>query len=182
MPDGVRALLADLLGTTLRDSPPVPLDDVALPASSLPAAARAAFDAAVGPEHVADDRESRIRHCRGRSTADLLRLRAGDASDAPDAVVFPADHDEVLAVLEACARHRVAVVPYGGGTSVVGGLTPHSDGFAGVVSLDLRRMASLVDVDQLSSTATVEPGMRGPDLEAALTAYDLTLGHVPQSF
>ena len=86
-----------------------------------------------------------MRHTRGWSTPDLLRLRAGDASDAPDAVVLPGPHDEVVGVLAACTAHRVAVVPYAGGTSVVGGLVAARDGFAGVITVDLARLDGLTD-------------------------------------
>ncbi|MDT3438769.1 MULTISPECIES: FAD-binding oxidoreductase [unclassified Pseudofrankia] len=182
LPGAVRALLVDGLGFAERPSPPVDLGAVELPPSGLPGPARGDLAAIVGAEHVRDDREIRIRHCRGRSTTDLLALRAGDASAAPDAVLTPASHDEVAALLAACAEHRVAVVPFGGGTSVVGGLAPRRAGFAAVVALDLRRMNRLLDVDRASLTATLEPGLRGPAAEALLAEHGLTIGHVPQSW
>ena len=79
-------------------------------------------------------------------------------------------------------RHRVAVVPFGGGTSVTGGLVARREGYAGVVSLDLVRMNRLLAVDPVSMTATLEPGLRGPEAEALLAEHGLTLGHFPQSF
>ncbi|HET6548372.1 MAG TPA: FAD-binding protein, partial [Solirubrobacter sp.] len=112
---------------------PVALADVRLRAPELPAAARAGLEAAVGAAHVLDDAETRILRCRGKSYLDLLAQRAGDCEGAPDAVVRPADHDQVAAVLYACAEQGVAVVPFGGGTSVVGGLEAPREGFAGVV-------------------------------------------------
>ncbi|HWH43261.1 MAG TPA: FAD-binding oxidoreductase, partial [Thermoleophilaceae bacterium] len=114
--------------------------------------------------------------------SDLIRLRSGDASSAPDAVVYPQDHDEVAAVLDACAAARVAVTPYGGGTSVVGGVEPLREGFAAAISLDLARMDRLTGSDLRSLTATFGPGVTGPRAEAALAARGLTLGHFPQSF
>ena len=78
-----------------------------------------------------------MAHAVGRSYPDLVRIRSGDASSAPDAVLFPGSAEVVAAVLGLCAEHRVAVVPFGGGTSVVGGVEPVREGFAGVVSLDL---------------------------------------------
>ena len=102
-------------------SAPVALEDVRLRAPELPAAARRRLEAAVGAEHVLDDGETRVLRCRGKSYLDLLAQRAGDCEAAPDAVVRPADHDQVAAVLRACAEAGVAVVPFGGGTSVVGG-------------------------------------------------------------
>lgn len=179
----LRTLVTQALGVapgTVR--PPMGLDGVRLPEARLADAARAALEAAVGRDHVLDDAASRIRHTRGQSTPDLLRIRAGDADDAPDAVVLPATHDEVLAVLRACAEHRVAVVPYGGGTSVVGGLQPARDAFAAVVALDLRRLDRVLAVDEISRTATLEPGLRGPQAEAALAERGFTIGHFPQSF
>ncbi|MCK9251028.1 MAG: FAD-binding oxidoreductase [Solirubrobacteraceae bacterium] len=182
LPDALGPLLEQALGVR-RPGAPVPPLDAARPAPSrLSATARRDLVAIVGDAHLRDDDASRARHARGRSTTDLLRVRAGDLADAPDAVVLPAGHDEVLAILRACAGHRVAVVPFGGGTSVVGGLTPDRDGFAAVVALDLRRMDALLDVDPTSRTATLEPGLRGPDAEALLAPHGLTIGHHPQSF
>ncbi len=136
----------------------------------------------LGDEHVLVDDGTRRLRTRGKSTPDLLKMRAGDLSDAPDAVVRPAGHDDVAAVLSFAVEHRVAVVPFGGGTSVTGGLAARRDGFAGLVSLDLVRMKRILDVDQVSMTATLEPGLRGPEAEALLAEQGLTLGHYPQSF
>jgi alkyldihydroxyacetonephosphate synthase len=85
-------------------------------------------------------------------------------------------------VLEVAARHRLAVVPFGGGTSVVGGLVARREGYAGVISVDLARLDRLLAVDPVSMTATLEPGLRGPEAEALLAEHGLTLGHFPQSF
>jgi alkyldihydroxyacetonephosphate synthase len=155
---------------------------VTLPDSTVPAAALTDLAAAVGPNHVAVDDASRRLRTRGKSTPDLLRARAGDLTDAPDAVVRPADADEVQAVLEVAGRHRLAVVPFGGGTAVTGGLVARREGYAGVLSLDLVRMKRLLAVDPVSMTATLEPGLRGPEAEALLAAHGMTLGHYPQSF
>lgn len=138
--------------------------------------------AIVGAEHVLVDDGTRALRTRGKSTPDLLRARAGDLDDAPDAVVRPDGHAEVEAVLTWAGRHRVAVVPFGGGTCVTGGLAARRDGLAGLVSLDLVRMKRLLAVDDVSMTATLEPGLRGPEAEALLAAHGLTLGHHPQSY
>jgi alkyldihydroxyacetonephosphate synthase len=136
----------------------------------------------VGADHVHTDDGTRRLRTRGKSTPDLLRARAGDLSDAPDAVVRPADADEVQEVLEVAGRHRVAVVPFGGGTSVTGGLVARRERHVGVVSLDLVRMKRLLAADPVSMTATLEPGLRGPEAEALLAEHGMTLGHFPQSF
>jgi alkyldihydroxyacetonephosphate synthase len=155
---------------------------VALPAPGLADEVLADLAAVVGPEHVLEDDRSRRLRTRGKSTPDLLRARAGDLSDAPDVVVRPGDHDQVQALLVVAERHHVAVVPFGGGTSVVGGLVARREGFAGVLSLDLARMKGLLAVDPVAMTATLEPGLRGPEAEALLSEHGLTLGHFPQSF
>ncbi|MEV6553465.1 FAD-binding oxidoreductase [Streptomyces sp. NPDC051597] len=186
LPEDVTGLLRDLLGVRPAEAPAKELAAVAPGPSRLTDAARAALHAAVGEAHVRGDDETRVRHTRGKSTPDLLRIRSGEVTDAPDAVVLPADHDEVLAVLAACTEHRVAVVPFGGGTSVVGGLAPRVSGGDGghtvFVALDLRRMNRLLDLDEISRTATLQPGLRGPEVEALLAERGYTLGHFPQSF
>jgi alkyldihydroxyacetonephosphate synthase len=136
----------------------------------------------VGDAHVLTDDATRRRRTRGKSTPDLLRARSGDLSDAPDVVVRPGDSDEVAAVLEFAVEQGLAVVPFGGGTSVTGGLVARREGYAGVLSLDLVRMKRLLAVDEISMTATLEPGLRGPEAEALLAMQGLTLGHFPQSF
>src|SRR6478736_5575420 len=125
-------------------------------AAALPTEARGLVEMVFG----ADDRpavpsadETRRLRTRGKSTPDLLRARAGDLTDAPDAVVRPSSHDEVAAVLALAAEHHLAVVPFGGGTSVTGGLVARREGFAGVLSVDLVRMKRLVAVDHTSMTA-----------------------------
>ncbi|MDL4774749.1 FAD-binding oxidoreductase [Actinomadura xylanilytica] len=181
LPESVAGLLRDLLGVRPAASAPVALGDIAVPASRLSADDLDALAEAVGDAaHVRTGTEARVRHTRGKSTPDLLRIRAGDASDAPDAVVLPGSHEEVLAVLRACAARRIAVVPFGGGTSVVGGLAPQ--GVTGFVALDLRRMDALVSVDTVSRTAVLQPGLRAPRAEELLREHGHTLGHYPQSY
>ena len=161
---------------------PVAAADVRLGEPSLPGTLREALVATVGEDGVLDDRETRVLRCRGKSYLDLLAQRAGECGDAPDAVVRPRDHAQVLAVLRACAEAGVAVVPFGGGTSVVGGLSAARGAFAGVVSLDLGRMDGVVSVDRASLTAVLEPGLRLPEADHALRSHGLTLAHVPQSY
>ncbi len=183
LPEAARELVALAFG---EGAGPTATDgDGPLPPTSLDAPLVEGLRRIVGADHVLVDDDLRRRRTRGKSTPDLLRNRAGDFADAPDAVVRPADHDEVQAVVGYAATHRVAVVPFGGGTCVTGGLSVPStarEGLAGVVSLDLARMDRLLAVDPVSMTATLEPGLRGPDAEALLAEHGLTLGHYPQSF
>ncbi len=130
---------------------------------------------------VLDGPDDRIRHATGRSYPDLVRLRTGRLEHAPDAVLRPPDTAGVEAVLDACAAAGIAVVPFGGGTSVVGGLEALADGHSAVVSLELSGLRS-VELDSQSLTARLGPGLTGPEAEAALGALGATLGHFPQSF
>ncbi|WP_235535862.1 FAD-binding oxidoreductase [Nocardioides sp. Root190] len=180
LPDGVR----DLVGMVfeLRHTPAA--TEVALPATRLTDGQIAALQGLLGAEHVVTEDALRRLRTRGKSTPDLLRQRTGDLGDAPDVVVRPGGHDDVAAVLAWAVEQRVAVVPFGGGTAVTGGLVadPASAGLTGVISLDLGRMRGLLALDPVSSTATLEPGLRGPEAEALLGEHGLMLGHLPQSF
>ena len=160
----------------------MPVAEVAVAPSRLPAAARDRFIELLGEENVADRPGSRLTQAGGKSYLDLLRRRAGDASDAPDAVLMPGTHRGEAALLHACSELGVVVVPFGGGTSVVGGLAGTDADDRPVVGLDLRRMTPCSSIDVPSSLVTVGPGMRGPALEEALAREGLTFGHLPQSW
>jgi alkyldihydroxyacetonephosphate synthase len=154
------------------------LDRFELPeAESLPPA----LVEAVGEANVFNGEEDRVRHATGCGYADLARLRGGRLEAAPDAVLLPVDADAVRRVLEVCAAEGVAVVPYGGGTSVVGGVAPLRGPHGRLVSLDLTRLRG-VEVDRRSLTARLGAGLRGPEAETALNAEGVVLGHFPQSF
>jgi alkyldihydroxyacetonephosphate synthase len=166
-------LLRREIGLGDGETPPVALEDVRLPdPRPLPE---------LGAVEVRQDREARVRHAAGRSYPDLVRLRTGDGSGAPDAVVLPAGEDEVAAVLAACDSAGVAVVPFGGGTSVVGGVEALRGSHSAAIALDLARLDSLT-VDRASLPATMGAGLAGRRAEARLQGRGLTLGHFPQSF
>jgi alkyldihydroxyacetonephosphate synthase len=147
------------------------------PAQPLPGA----IADAVGAENVLVGHEDRVRHSTGGGFIDLARRRSGRLEMAPDAVVLPGDSGELAAVLEACAREGVAVVPFGGATSVVGGIEPIRGNHDRLISLDLGRLREIA-VDRISLTATLGAGLRGPEAEESLRQQGLTLGHFPQSF
>jgi alkyldihydroxyacetonephosphate synthase len=136
---------------------------------------------AVGAANVFTSTEDRVRHASGCGYADLARLRNGRLDAAPDAVLLPADAAGVRRILEICAAEGVAVVPFGGGTSVVGGIEPLRGAHSRLVSLDLARLRE-VEVDRRSLTARLGAGLRGPEAETALNAEGVVLGHFPQSF
>jgi alkyldihydroxyacetonephosphate synthase len=154
------------------------LDGFALPPlQPLPAA----LTEAVGIEAIFTSNEDRLRHSSGRGYADLARMRGGALEAAPDAVVMPADAEALRRVLDICAAEGIAVVPFGGGTSVVGGVEPLRGAHQRLISLDLGALRD-VAVDRRSLTARLGAGLRGPEAEAALGREGLTLGHFPQSF
>lgn len=125
----------------------------------------------------------RILHSFGQSQPDSIRIFAGDFGHAPDVVAYPRNEDEAAALMEWTGERGAALIPYGGGSSVVGGVTPDIGGrYNGVVTLDMSRMNRVLEVDPVSKAARIQGGARGPELEAALKPHGLTLRHFPQSF
>ena len=179
LPESAISMLRKRLGVQPTDATePVPLDAIDVPD---PGPLPDPLLRAAGEGSALSSAEDRIRHAAGRSYPDLIRLRTGTLEGLPDAVVKADSAERVEAVLAACAESDVAVVPFGGGTSVVGGIAPISGPHRSVISLDLGPMRS-VQVDQRSLTARLGPGLAGPDAETALGAQGVTLGHFPQSF
>jgi alkyldihydroxyacetonephosphate synthase len=175
--------LANELGMpSLLASPARPLEEIALASPRLSSAERQCFVSLLGADRLRDDAYERAFHAYGRSYQDLLRLRSGDLSAAPDAVLYPRSTDEVLRVLAFASENAIAVVPYGGGTSVVGGVSASAGEFKSVISFDLSGMERIGEIDAIAGTATAEAGVYGSVLEKALQAKSLTLGHYPQSF
>jgi alkyldihydroxyacetonephosphate synthase len=182
LPAHALGFLRETIGLTAPPSPPVALGQVRLAPAATSAEVLAALRAIVGAEHVHDGHAQRVLHAAGKGYPDLVRLRAGEPEGAPDAVVYPGGHDQLCALLELCARSSLAVVPFGGGTSVVGGVAPLRGAHSGVIALDTSRMADVLELDGQSATVTVQAGIRAPTLERHLAARGLTLGHFPQSF
>ena len=175
--------LASELGMpALLATPARPLESITLPPVRLTANDKVRFVDILGADRVRDDIYVRAFHARGRSYHDLVHLRAGDVSTAPDAVLYPRSSEEVQAILAAAGERGIAVVPFGGGTSVVGGVTACRGRFNSVVTLDTSAMDRVIDIDAQAMTATFEAGITGPALEKALALKSLTLGHHPQSF
>jgi alkyldihydroxyacetonephosphate synthase len=185
IPPGLADLLRDEIGVEPGSPSPRPTPA----AVNLPMRSLAEGDSVLtelrdicGAGSVFVDDQSRLRHAGGRSYLDLLRLRSGEIGSAPDAVVVPSSEAEIAAVLRACARAGCAVVPFGGGTSVVGGVTALRGSLRAVIAMSLRRFDRCLGVDIASLTATLQAGVTGPQAEAALAQHGLTMGHFPQSF
>jgi len=171
-------LVAPLLGMaevpTVRDAPDVDALDLPAPRLASPASLAAISS---------DDRRDRAAHAYGRSFRDVVRAFEGRVDHPPDLVLRPRDEAEVVAALDWCSSQRIAAIPFGGGTSVVGGVEPAvGDAYRGAVSLDLRAMGRVLDVDRTSRAARIEAGVLGPSLEEQLRPHGMTMRHYPQSF
>lgn len=155
---------------------PVALESLALPAPRV--------DLAVAGLSGRIERSpyERALHAAGRSYGDLIRLRTGQGLRFPDGVAYPETEDDLGRLMEHAAIHQIALIPYGGGSSVVGGVEPAGTaGQAGVISVDLSRLNRVREVDVHARRVRVEAGMLGPDLEAALRPHGLAFRHYPQS-
>ena len=182
LPAHALEFLRKTVGVAPRPRPPVSLGAVHLARSVLSDQTAAALREIVGAEGMRDDHSERVLHAAGKGYPDLVRLRAGRPEGAPDAVVRPASQEHVRAVLDQCARLSVAVVPWGGGTSVVGGVAPLRGEQAAVIALDMGSMSRVLELDRQSRIVTVQAGIRAPALERALAGSGFTLGHFPQSY
>jgi alkyldihydroxyacetonephosphate synthase len=170
------AMMVAMLGGQLLDRPEPQLSEFALPPPRV-----------APPQNLADlfsaSPLDRLNHSAGKSYADLARMWLRRIDHVADWVAFPGDEQAVIDILDWADRHRVAVIPYGGGTSVCGGIEPDvGGGYAAAVALDLERLNRVVDVDPVSRAARIQAGALGPELEAQLKPHGFTLRHFPQSF
>jgi alkyldihydroxyacetonephosphate synthase len=157
-------------------APPPRIEDVSLPAPRVkPPAALAAI--------CSEDPEERAGHSYGKSYRDVVRGARGDFSNPPDQVALPENEEQIAALLDWCGEAGIAAIPYGGGSSVSGGVEPDvGDAYAGSVSIDLARLDRVLEMDRSSRAARIQAGVYGPALEDQLRPHGLTLRHYPQSF
>jgi alkyldihydroxyacetonephosphate synthase len=164
-------------GATLAERTPPAPERIALRAPRLsPPATLAPFCSAAPYD--------RLSHTYGKSYCDYVRGLAGDYASAPDLVAYPRNEADIAAILDWAGDNAAAVTPFGAGSSVVGGVEPRLDGsrHAAAISLDLRHLDRVVEVDPVARAARIEAGVFGPALEAQLKPHRLTLRHFPQSF
>jgi alkyldihydroxyacetonephosphate synthase len=155
---------------------PAPLESIELAPPRLTAPAALS-------QIVTDNHRERVTHALGKGYRDIVRGFRGQIENPPDAIARPRDEGEVEAVLEWCATAGAAAIPYGGGTSVVGGIEPRiGDAYAGAVSVDLGALDRVLEVDPVSRAARIQAGTLGPSLNQQLAEHGLTLRHFPQSF
>ncbi len=153
---------------------PVPLEQVELRESRLKAPQRLG-------DLFSDGRYERVSHALGKAYRDVVRGFHGEFENPPDLVAFPRDESEIETVLSWAEAEGAAVIPFGGGTSVCGGVEPRL-GERPVVTMDLRRLDRVLEVDPESLAARIQAGATGPGLEEQLREHGLTLRHFPQSF
>jgi alkyldihydroxyacetonephosphate synthase len=159
------------------------LEDLELRESRLKKKSLKALAGVVGEENVSTSKRDRAYHAIGKSYRDIIRAHAGDIPNPPDAVLFPGSEDEIVEVMKHAEAESLAVVPFCGGSSVVGGVEPlEKKGFSGSLTVDLRRMDRVLRVDPESLTARFEAGIWGPQLEEELAKRSLYMGHAPESF
>ena len=175
--EGIAKAVTERLGFEVEKvEDPVPLEAVELSESRLRPPKRFA-------EMFSDDRYDRISHALGKAYRDVVRGFRGEFPNPPDLVAYPESPEDVDLVLNYCADEDAAAIPYGGGTSVVGGVEPRiADSYRGAVSIDLRRMGRVLEVDPIAMSARIQAGATGPGLEDQLREHGLTLRHFPQSF
>ena len=124
----------------------------------------------------------RLTHSLGKSFADLVRMRLREVRHPPDLVAFPKTEGDIAAILDWASGANVAVIPFGGGSSVAGGVEPDvGDSYAGTISLDLQYLHAVLEIDRASRAARIQAGALGPELEDQLRPHGLTLRHFPQS-
>lgn len=162
--------------------PPVPRESVRLPAARRDPRLVAALAQILPADAILSDDDERLLHAYGKSYPDLLRVRRGEVLRAPDLVCLPGSHDDVERIVRVANELDACVVPFGGGTNVVGAVNPLATENRVILCVDLRRMNRVVSLDPHSLTATIEAGARGPEIERALGERGFTLGHFPDSF
>ena len=170
----------DLLTATKAEEPS--FDELKVPASNAAPAFITALTAIVGKANISTDDKLRVVHTYGKSLRDLVRIRNNWIERAPDVVVYPADEDEVLAIVKAAVKADAVIIPFGGGSNIAGSLEPLPTEKRTVVSLDLGRLRLVVGIDEESGLARIQAGSQGPDLEEQLNAKGWTIGHFPDSF
>ena len=148
----------------------------------LPAALAAELASIVGPKNVTSDKEIRIIHGVGRGVVDLIRLRQHDIGRIADVVVYPKNEAQVAAIVQAALKADAVVIPYGGGSNIVGALSAPTDEPRCVISVDMGRMNRVLEIDSKSGLARIQAGVLGPDMEEQLNAQGWTMGHFPDSF
>tara|TARA_B110001450_G_scaffold14121_1_gene13282 strand:- start:3657 stop:5345 length:1689 start_codon:yes stop_codon:yes gene_type:complete len=172
----VEAMAKILAPDNAIEVPPPRLSDFKLPAVRLPVPKQ--FQAIVSTTTY-----DRLVHSYGKSFGDIVRMFLNQVNNPPDWVAFPLNEQDISDLLAYAGEHSMAVIPYGGGTSVCGGVEADVGGdYRGTISLDMQHFNQVLEIDSISRAARVQGGILGPDLEQQLKTQGYTLRHFPQSF
>lgn len=160
----------------------IELEDISLPAQVLNEEFLSELTIILKPEHIKYDFYERLIHAYGKSYRDLWRIRKGIISHAPDVVCYPQSEEHIQAIVNLAHQFNVVVIPFGGGSNIAGCLEPRSHNGRMVISLDMKNMNRVLEVDSYSMLARIQAGTMGPELEDQLNLQGMTLGHFPDSF
>lgn len=158
------------------------LSSLPVPPSAAPAALKVSLQTVVGTDNLKDDSLDRVVHSYGKGLRDLVRIRRGDMGRVPDLVVYPGSEEEVAGIVKVALSSDAVVIPFGGGTNISGSLEAPRDERRPVISVDMSRMNSVLEIDGVSRIARIQSGGLGPDIERQLNEKGWTLGHFPDSF
>ena len=158
------------------------LGSLPVPSSLAAPDLRTSLQAVVGTDNLKDDPLDRVVHSYGKGLRDLVRVRRGDMGRVPDLVIYPGSEDEVAGVVKTALSADAVVIPFGGGTNISGSLEAPRNESRPVISVDMSRMSSVLEIDEVSRIARIQAGALGPDIERQLNAKGWTLGHFPDSF
>lgn len=163
-------------------TPPVKFEDIEMPEQRLNNKFLTTIKPLLNEEQVKTDKIERLIHAYGKSFRDLWRIRRGIIEAAADCVIYPQSEDDVCSIIKAASECDVIIIPFGGGSNIAGCLEARGRNGRMVVSLDMKRMNQVIEVDHESCTARIQAGVMGPDMENQLSSFGVTLGHFPDSF
>ena len=166
----------------IRWDKPINFDEVTLPDQKNNDAFLAALEQKLDSDQIVEDKKTRLIHAAGKSFRDLWLIRHGNIKFAPDCVIFPNNENDVVSIVNAAKEYGVVLIPFGGGSNIAGCLEPKDHHNRMVVSLDMCRMHKVIEIDQYSLIARIQPGVYGQHLEDQLAEHGVTLGHFPDSF
>ncbi len=166
----------------IRWNKPINFDEVTLPDQKNNDAFLAALEQKLDSDQIVEDKKTRLIHAAGKSFRDLWLIRHGNIKFAPDCVIFPNNENDVVSIVNAAKENGVVLIPFGGGSNIAGCLEPKDHHNRMVVSLDMCRMHKVIEIDQYSLIARIQPGVYGQHLEDQLAEHGVTLGHFPDSF
>ena len=166
----------------IRWNKPINFDEITLPDQKNNDAFLVALEQKLNSDQIVKDKKTRLIHAAGKSFRDLWLIRHGNIKFAPDCVIFPNNENDVVSIVNAAKENGVVLIPFGGGSNIAGCLEPKDHHNRMVVSLDMCRMHKVIEIDQYSLIARIQPGVYGQHLEDQLAEHGVTLGHFPDSF